>query len=141
MQITKLKKSMILVQKSNVLGALSSGLCLIHCVFTPFLFVAKSHSMACCSSTPSWWGIIDYLFLIISFYAIHISAKTTSKTWMKYALWFCWVLLFFIILNEHLSLIYLVEESIYIPSLSLVFLHIYNHKYCQCTNEKCCANN
>ncbi len=132
---------MVLAQKSNILGALSSGLCLIHCVFTPFLFIAKSHSMACCEATPNWWGTIDYLFLIISFYAIYVSVKTTSKKWMKYALWFSWVLLFFIIINEHFSFIHLAEESIYIPSLSLVVLHIYNSKYCQCSDDKCCSSN
>lgn len=131
---------MIIKQKSDVLGAISSSLCLIHCVFTPVLFVAQTQVHACCKAVPNWWGSIDYFFLAISFIAIHQSVKTTAKNWMKYALWINWLLLFFIIVNEHMGWLPLIEESIYIPSLSLVFLHLYNRKYCQCSHNKCCTN-
>ena len=133
---------MVLKQKSDTLGALSSSLCLAHCVFTPFLFVIQSHA-ACCSveSVPFWWKSIDILFLIISFFAIQRSVKTTSKNWMKYALWFTWFLLFLVIANEHFSWVSLPEQSVYVPALSLVFLHIYNSKYCQCASDTCCATN
>ncbi len=132
---------MVLEQKSDILGALSSGLCLIHCVLTPFLFIAQSHSLGCCTATPGWWSTVDYLFLIISFFAIYKSTKATTKNWMKYALWMSWFALFFIIMNEHFGFVSLAEESIYLPSLSLVFLHIYNSKYCKCTNEEYCIRN
>ncbi|MFY7670628.1 MerC domain-containing protein [Tenacibaculum sp. MEBiC06402] len=133
---------MVLKQNSDTLGALSSGLCLVHCVFTPFLFVIQSHA-ACCNheEIPLWWKSIDVLFLIISFFAIQKSVQTTSKKWMKYALWITFTILFFIILNEHVHLVELPEESIYLPAISLVFLHIYNSKYCQCANNTCCATN
>ncbi|MDO6674040.1 MerC domain-containing protein [Tenacibaculum sp. 1B UA] len=133
---------MVLKQKSDTLGALSSGLCLVHCIFTPFLFVIQSHA-ACCSheTVPFWWKSIDVLFLVISFFAIQNSVQTTSKKWMKYALWITFVLLFIIILNEYIQSIKLPEKSIYVPSLGLVFLHTYNRKYCQCANNTCCANN
>lgn len=132
---------MVLEQKSDILGALSSGLCLIHCVLTPFLFIAQSHSLACCTTAPGWWSTIDYLFLIISFFAIYKSAKATTKNWMKYALWVSWFALFFIVMNEHFGFVALAEESIYLPSLSLVFLHIYNSKYCKFTNKEYCTRN
>ncbi len=130
---------MVLKQKSDTLGALSSGLCLVHCAFTPFLFVIQSHA-ACCSheEVPFWWKSIDVLFLIISFFAIHKSVQTTSKKWMKHALWITWLSLSLIIVNEHFNWFFLAEETIYIPSLTLVFLHIYNSKYCQCSNNTCC---
>ncbi|AZJ33072.1 MerC mercury resistance protein [Tenacibaculum mesophilum] len=133
---------MVLKQKSDTLGALSSGLCLVHCLFTPFLFVIQSHA-ACCSheAVPFWWKSIDVLFLVISFFAIQKSVQTTSKKWMQYALWITFLILFIIILNEYTQAMKLPEKSIYVPSLGLVFLHIYNRKYCQCANNTCCANN
>ncbi|WP_437823531.1 MerC domain-containing protein [Tenacibaculum mesophilum] len=133
---------MVLKQKSDTLGALSSGLCLVHCVFTPFLFVIQSHA-TCCSheAVPFWWKSLDVLFLVISFFAIQKSVQTTSKKWMQYALWITFLILFIIILNEYTQAMKLPEKSIYVPSLGLVFLHIYNRKYCQCANNTCCANN
>ncbi|WP_442264891.1 MerC domain-containing protein [Tenacibaculum sp. ZS6-P6] len=131
---------MLLTQKSDTIGVLSSGLCLVHCVFTPFLFVIQTHG-SCCegSEVPFWWKSIDYIFLVISFFAIYKSAKQTSKNWIKYAFYSFWIVLSFIILNEKFILIKIPEETIYIASLSLVILHLYNSKYCRCSNEKCCS--
>ena len=129
---------MVLEQKSDVLGVLSSSLCLVHCLFTPILFVVQSS--CCTAATPLWWKSIDYIFLFISFFAVYKSANETSKTWMKYALFFSWTLLCFIIINERLALINIPEESIYVASLLMVSLHIYNSKFCQCANDTCCSS-
>ena len=129
---------MVLEQKSDTLGVLSSSLCLIHCLLTPVLFVVQS---SCCQAeTPLWWKGIDYVFLIVSFFAVYKSANETSKNWMKYALHACWTILAFVILNERFGLVNLPESSIYFPSLGLVFLHIYNNKYCKCSNDTCCSS-
>jgi len=56
---------------SDIIGIWSSGLCLIHCLATPFLFIAKSCSHTCCAASPTWWGTIDFIFLVISFIAIY----------------------------------------------------------------------
>ena len=111
---------MLLKQKSDTIGALSSSLCLIHCVFTPFLFVLQSHSSCCSVSTPLWWKSIDYIFLAISFFAVYKSGKETSKTWVKHGFYICWLLLFFIVINERVRWLALSNYAIYIPSLSLV---------------------
>jgi len=131
---------MLLKQKSDTIGAISSILCLIHCVFTPFLFVAQSHSSCCSEDTPIWWKSIDYIFLIISFFAIHKSATETSKKWIKYAFYLCWLALCFIIINERIGVLSISYKAIYIPSLSLVVLHIYNYKYCNCSEDTCCSS-
>jgi len=89
---------------------------------------------------PWWWGILDIVFLAISFFAIYWSAKNTSKRWIKYAFWCLWVLLALIILNEKWEIGHLAEEIIYFPTLSLVFLHFYNRRYCQCEDEHCCID-
>ena len=126
---------------SNILGSLSSSLCLAHCLATPFLFAAHASHVHGHHSSPFWWGTLDSLFIAISFIAVRWSVKNTSKKWMKYALWVSWSLLAFVIVNEKMSIISLPESVIYIPSVALVGLHIYNRKYCSCVNDKdsCCA--
>jgi len=129
---------MIVEQKSDSIGALASGLCLVHCVATPFIFVLQPLT-ASEEVTPLWWESLDYIFLAISFLAVYWSAINTSKKWMKYALWISFSLLSFAILNEKFGFVDLGNFIAYIPAASLVFLHVYNKKYCQCANETCCA--
>ncbi|OSY89270.1 membrane protein [Tenacibaculum holothuriorum] len=126
--------------KPDVFGAFASTLCLLHCIATPLLFIVQSCSLKGCHSTPTWWKTIDYIFLVISFFAIYHSTQTTTSKVIKPMLWLSWFLLFFVVINEKLSLIFLPEYAIYIPALALVILHIYNLNYCQCKTEKCCVH-
>ena len=126
--------------KPDVYGAMASTLCLTHCLATPLLFIVQSCSLKGCQSTPIWWKIIDYIFLIISFFAIYHSTKTTKSALIKPALWISWFFLSFIIINEKFNWISLPEYAIYIPALALVVLHVYNLKYCQCKTDNCCIN-
>lgn len=128
--------------KSDTVGAFASSLCLVHCLATPILFVAQTCSATCCDaeSVPAWWGWIDYVFLIVSFFAIYWSTKHTTKNWIKPALWSSWLLLLVVLVNERLALVALPEMAIYVPALALVGLHLYNRKYCQCEKEECSTN-
>ena len=56
---------------------------------------------------------------------------------MKYAMWASWGVLSLIILNEKIEWVHLPHETIYFPALSLVFLHLYNRRYCQCDDDQC----
>lgn len=127
--------------KVDYFGALAGFICLIHCLATPFIFVAKACTHTCCQEAPLWWKIIDYVFLLISFIAIYYATKNSTKKMVKNALWLFWGVLFFIILNESIQLVKLPNETIYIPAFFIIVLHIYNQKYCKCNNETCCANN
>lgn len=127
-------------QKSDNLGVLTSTLCLIHCIATPFIFIVQSCSITCCDSAPTWWRFIDYFFLVISVIAIYYSTQTTTIKWMKPSLWLSWSLLFLIIVNEKVAWVSLHESFIYFPALSLIILHQYNKKYCKCNITKCCTN-
>ncbi|MUU77106.1 MerC domain-containing protein [Winogradskyella endarachnes] len=127
-------------QKPDILGTFASSLCLIHCVATPFIFIAHSCAASCSTTAPIWWKSIDYIFLVISFFAIYWSTKTTSINWIKPMLWLSWLGLVFVILNEKLELIPLAESAIYFPAIALVILHLYNRKYCKCETDKCCVN-
>ena len=126
--------------KSDLLGAFASGLCLIHCLATPFLFVAHAEvsTHAHHAASPVWWGLIDVALLFVSFAAVYWAAKNSSKDWMKFALYFSWITLASIILNEKLEGFHLAEAWIYAPTVSLVVLHLYNRQYCQCNDEADC---
>lgn len=127
-------------QKADSLGAMSSTLCLLHCIATPFIFIVQSSTLTCCTKAPTWWGFIDYFFLVVSFLAIYKTAKTTSSNWMKPALWFSWCLLFVVIINEKITWFSFNENLIYVPAVALIVLHTYNRKYCQCNTNKCCIH-
>lgn len=127
------------IKQSDVWGSMASSLCLAHCLATPFLFAAHTGHVHGHHSSPLWWGFLDIVFIVISFMAVFWSVKNTSKKWMKPALWSFWALLAGIILNEKLQFIALAEALIYVPSIALVILHLYNRRYCQCRTENCCT--
>ncbi|WP_010520436.1 MerC domain-containing protein [Aquimarina agarivorans] len=130
----------LLLRKSDFIGALSSGLCLIHCFATPFLFAAQAHFLECCHTQPIWWSVLDLVFLLISLGAIYNTTKNTTNNWIKIVLWFSWALLLVIVLNEKIEVMEIPEAAIYFPSLSLIFFHVYNSKYCKCKDNVCCVS-
>ena len=130
------------IPKSDVVGALASGLCMIHCIATPFLFIAQSCSVttiACCESSPFWWSSIDYLFIVIAFFAVYQSGLNTTKPWLKYALFATWGLLTILTFNEKYALLPLAASWKYATAFALITLHLYNLKFCQCSDESCCV--
>lgn len=123
---------MILIkQRPDYIGAIASTLCLLHCIATPFIFIVQAGSLNCCGSPPTWWKLIDVLFVIISFFAIYNSTRTSSSKIIKASLWFFWFFLFFIIINEKIGWFQLNESLIYFPAIALTVLHLYNKKYFQ----------
>lgn len=123
-------------KNTDYLGAISSFLCLIHCVATPFLFAAHAYATSGHGvDAPEWWSWLNYGFLLISFVAVYFSVQNTSKSWMKYALYGSWVVLSLLILNEEYEIYHIPEIINYIPALALIVLHLYNRKYCMCGEE------
>lgn len=126
--------------KSNLLGAVASGLCLIHCIATPLIFIAQAtashhHHHDHDHHAVGWWGSLDYIFLVISAIAVYYSAQNSSLRWMPLALYASWGILALLILNEKFHLMHLPHEAIYLPTLSLIGLHLYNRNYCDCEEE------
>lgn len=124
--------------KSNIIGASSSGFCIIHCATTPFVFLANLSTVPCCDSTPLWWQSLNYLFLTISLMAVITAAKKSTKSWLGIALIISWIFLFLTIFIETFEIMIISEAWNYIPAISLIILHVYNQKYCTCDN--CCKN-
>ena len=121
-------------------GIIASILCAIHCIATPFLFIAKACSTAaCCTDTPIWWQMIDYLFLGVSFLAIFFISKNLTIKWLKLSFWASWIVLLITIVNHSIHIIDLPKNFIYIPSLVIIILHFYNLRFCTCQDEQCCA--
>lgn len=128
-----------LTSKSDIIGAAASTLCFVHCLATPLLFAAHAGLMTEETAHPWWWGMLDMVFLGISFFAVYWSVKNTTKTWIRYAFWALWLVLAFIIINEKFEITHLAEETIYLPTLALISLHFYNRRYCKCGNDVCCV--
>ncbi|CAM1372358.1 MerC mercury resistance protein [Tenacibaculum litopenaei] len=128
-----------LTKKSDSLGVMAGGLCLVHCIVTPLLFLIQP--MANSSDDAfSWWKSMDYIFLLISLIAVFNSAKSTPKAWVKIGLWTAWLALTAAVINEKLAYFEWTEFAVYIPALSLVVLHIYNSRYCTCGGAACQSN-
>ena len=119
----------LIALKPDVLGAISSSLCVVHCLATPLLFISHMYTSMDSRNVPFWWRDLDFLFLTISFIAIYRATKTTSKNFMKYALWVGWIVLFSLILNEKMAWLAIPGILNYIAALSLAAFHIYNLKY------------
>ena len=128
----------ISLKKSDTIGALSSGLCMIHCLATPFFFFATACSASCCSAAPSWWQWLDYFFLIVSFIAVNQSTKSTNSKFVKYGLWISWIGLFILILNAKFLWFHTSPNTKFIPAFSLIGIHLYNLRYHKCNTKECC---
>lgn len=128
------------VVKPDTIGSLASTLCLIHCIVTPFIFITQACTASCCANAPIWWQSIDYIFIIISFFAIYRSTQTSTNAKIKTALWITWFIFFILILNKTIQLFSISNYFIYSAGILLALFHLYNLKYCQCKDEGCCVN-
>lgn len=119
----------IVLKNSDIFGASSSTLCLIHCILSPLLFLAPVF----------WWSSLNILFITVSFIAVNESVKNTSRKIMKPLLWIGFSLLTLSIVNEEFHFLHVPELFNYSAATFLAGLHIYNLKYCQCNDENCCV--
>ena len=126
-----------LSSKSDLIGGIASSLCFLHCLATPLFFVVYAGSTIVEETHPWWWGMLDIFFLAISFIAVYWSARNSSRNWIKFLFWFSWVFLALLVLNEKFGFGPLPESLIYLPTLGLVGLHYYNHRYCRCEDDGC----
>lgn len=129
----------LILNKPDTLGIIASTLCMIHCLVTPLLFITQT-SIATNEVASIWWKNIDFLLLVISFFAVYRSTQKSSNDLIKYGLWITFISLTIIILNEKMKWFFLPESIIHIAGLTLVTLHIYNLNYCQCKDKNCCTN-
>ena len=128
-----------ILKHPDTVGAINSSLCVAHCFATPFLFLTQAQtSLVELSSVPLWWQLLNYVFIIVSFFAVKRTVKNSSNELVKSLLWVSWVLLSALILNEEFEIMHMPELLTYFAGISLATLHVYNLKYCQCEDENCC---
>ena len=123
------------------IGIISSSLCMIHCMGTPFIFIAKACTTTCCSNAPTWWLMIDYLFLIISFVAIYFTTTKELKSWINISFWTIWIFLLLATLDHSLRLSIFPNYFIYVPASLIIILHFCNLNFNICKNENCNQHN
>lgn len=125
------------IHKTDLWGALAGSVCLIHCMITPFLFIAKACTSSCCSESPLWWQAVDYVFILISLIAIKFVTNNISHKGITIAFWTSWILLLVTTLDGTLQTGLLPHSFIYLPALAIIGLHFYNMKYSQCSVPRC----
>ncbi len=124
--------------KVDSLGALVSGLCMLHCLATPIFFIASACSAACCNFAPTWWQSLDYIFLVISLFAVIQASRNSNSSLVPRGLLASWLGLGFFILNAKFGWISVHQNIKFIPAFLLIGFHLYNMKYCQCESNECC---
>ena len=74
----------LILDKSDTFGAISSLLCLVHCITTPFvIIVLQTYASEGIIISPIWWQNLDSILLIISLIAVAQSSRYTSKKSVK----------------------------------------------------------
>ena len=129
----------LITKNSDYIGATSSGLCMLHCFFTPIIFLYLSASATFYQEISISWYVLNYLFLAISFIAIYYSVKNSSNLYVRVSLYLAWSILLFLIINENFEITNIPELFTYLSGFTLSGLHIYNLNYCTCDDEECCA--
>ena len=128
----------IAINNSDHLGVIAGGLCMLHCFATPILFLSQAAVIS--HDVPLLWTGLNYLFLIVSFFAVYQSAQNSSNSSIKYFLFIAWALLTGLILNEGFEIFHIAEFYTYLSAITLCGLHIYNLKYCTCKDDDCCTH-
>jgi ABC-type spermidine/putrescine transport system permease subunit II len=111
--------------KSDKTGIASALLCTVHCLIIPILFLVQ-YSFTSGNTNiqlPTWWERLDYIFLLISFWAVYHSAGHTRYKEIRIALWLSWTLLAVAIIGGS-NLHWLA----YIASAGLISAHFVNLK-------------
>ena len=94
----------------DTVGAINSSLCVVHCFATPFLFLTQAQtSLVELSSVPLWWQLLNYVFIIVSFFAVKRTVKNSSNELVKSLLWASWVFLSALILNEEFEIMHMLS--------------------------------
>ena len=126
MQIKGLQKH------SDILGMVSAGLCLIHCIALPVFLLSSTFSAGLITDEWHW---LDYIFVGLAVLAVYFSAKRTPSPYIRTGMWFSVVIFGVALLSHEIS-----EYAQYISmgaSMVLMLLHFINIRDCKrCSVEK-----
>jgi len=129
----------ILTKKTDQLGIISSVLCIVHCIATPFFLMTFAGASLPIHGSQEWWRGLDLLFIGISLFAVFKTIQYSDFRWIKVSLFFSFILLTFFVLNERFEGIEFPFDMIYFPASALALLHLVNLRRCRC-KAGCCNN-
>jgi len=114
------------INKADLIGILSSSICLVHCLATPLLIAFGAGFI----TNP----FFKYLFLIISFVSIFKATENITSKKISLLLWISfWGFLFSTLFQEEYEWLHYTG---YLFALLIIIGHVLNIRYC-----KHCSNN
>lgn len=126
------------IQKhSDLLGMISAGLCLIHCIALPVFLISTTAAAASFSTVVIThnWHWLDYIFIGLAALAVYFSARQTTSLYIRTGMWSS-VIIFGVALLSHEIFEYAQYISI-AASIILMLLHFINIWHCKrCNIEK-----
>ena len=90
----------LIIKYSDYIGASASGLCFIHCLATPILFLSQASLVSIGNEMLFLWQSLNFFFLTISAIAVYYSIKNSSNLSVNTLLFFTWFILLCLIINE-----------------------------------------
>jgi hypothetical protein len=118
MQIKSLHKN------SDLMGMVSAGLCLIHCIALPVFLLSTTLTAGLFTHNWHW---LDYFFIGLACVAVYFSAKKNTSPYLRTGMWTC-VIIFAAALLSHEVSVYAQYVSI-AASIGLMVLHFVNIRY------------
>ena len=114
------------INKADLIGILSSSICLVHCVATPLLIAFGAGFI----TNP----FFKYLFLIISFVSIFKATENITSKKISLLLWISfWGFLFSTLFQEESEWLH---YSGYLFAILIIIGHILNIKHCrECSKQ------
>ena len=114
------------INKADLIGILSSSICLVHCVATPLLLAFGASFI----TNP----FFKYLFLIISFVSIFKATENITSKKISLLLWISfWGFLFSTLFQEEYEWLH---YSGYLFAILIIIGHILNIKHCrECSKQ------
>ncbi|WP_236974613.1 MerC domain-containing protein [Membranihabitans maritimus] len=121
--------SALISKNSDILGASSSALCILHCLISPLIFVLapivdSGHSNHLHISGGGFWGFLDLIFLILGLIAVQFTS--VRNTIIKKILWGAWLILALGLGMDKMGEV-LGHFLMYTGSAGLVVTHIINY--------------
>ncbi|MGB5979818.1 MAG: MerC domain-containing protein [Cyclobacteriaceae bacterium] len=117
--------------RSDIMGIISSGLCIIHCLAFPVFLAASGNSAAWLDH--SFHGL-DYLFVGLAIIAIYFSTRNLNRLWLQSAMWASGLLFGLMVLLHTYGPTFRIVGLV--ASLLLVMLHLIN-VVCYRRNKAC----
>lgn len=110
------------LKKADILGVVISGLCIIHCIVTPFIVIALGLTSHNHHPIFSWHGI----FLMLALLALFLSIKGAEKS-IKWILWASFLFMAIGMIFEPYGMFF--KVILYIGSLGLIIGHTKNYMH------------